>query len=82
MLQAFEDTYRREFGFVLEDRDIIVDDLRVRATGKARFILAHVNAPCLCGKLLLWVPNAAHMSHHAENTASIMLIKQLMHHAL
>lgn len=33
-LQAFEDTYRREFGFVLEDRSIFVDDLRVRATGK------------------------------------------------
>lgn len=34
VLQAFEDTYKREFGFVLESRDIIVDDLRVRATGK------------------------------------------------
>ena len=34
MLQAFEDTYKREFGFVLEQRSIIVDDLRVRATGK------------------------------------------------
>ena len=34
VLQAFEDTYQREFGFVLENRDIIVDDLRVRATGK------------------------------------------------
>ena len=33
-LQAFEDTYKREFGFVLEQRSIIVDDLRVRATGK------------------------------------------------
>ena len=34
MLQAFEDTYKREFGFVLEQRSIIVDDLRIRATGK------------------------------------------------
>lgn len=34
VLQAFEDTYKREFGFVLEQRSIIVDDLRVRATGK------------------------------------------------
>ncbi|KAL3135323.1 hypothetical protein ABBQ32_007517 [Trebouxia sp. C0010 RCD-2024] len=33
--QAFEETYKREFGFVLEQRSIIVDDLRVRATGKA-----------------------------------------------
>ena len=33
-LQAFEETYKREFGFVLEQRSIIVDDLRVRATGK------------------------------------------------
>lgn len=30
---AFEAAYRREFGFVLEDRDILVDDLRVRAVG-------------------------------------------------
>ena len=27
--------YQREFGFVLEDRVIIVDDTRVRATGRA-----------------------------------------------
>ncbi|DBA91131.1 hypothetical protein WJX77_000744 [Trebouxia sp. C0004] len=33
--KAFEETYKREFGFVLEQRSIIVDDLRVRATGKA-----------------------------------------------
>jgi len=33
-MQAFEETYKREFGFVLEQRSIIVDDLRVRATGK------------------------------------------------
>lgn len=32
---AFEASYKREFGFVLEGRDIIVDDLRVRATGKS-----------------------------------------------
>ena len=36
VLQAFEETYKREFGFVLEQRSIIVDDLRVRATGKVR----------------------------------------------
>ena len=27
--------YQREFGFVLEDRAILVDDVRVRATGRA-----------------------------------------------
>ena len=27
--------YRREFGFVLEGRSIVVDDVRVRATGRA-----------------------------------------------
>ena len=32
--QAFEDTYKREFGFVLEGRGIAVDDVRVRAKGK------------------------------------------------
>lgn len=32
---AFEAAYRREFGFVLEGRAILVDDLRVRATGRA-----------------------------------------------
>jgi 5-oxoprolinase (ATP-hydrolysing) len=34
-MAAFKDTYRREFGFDLEDRDILVDDLRVRARGAA-----------------------------------------------
>ena len=32
---AFKATYRREFGFDLTDRDIHVDDLRVRAQGRA-----------------------------------------------
>ncbi len=34
-MAAFKATYRREFGFDLKDRDILVDDLRVRAQGKA-----------------------------------------------
>ena len=34
MLQAFEETYKREFGFILEDRKVVVDDVRVRAKGK------------------------------------------------
>jgi len=33
--EAFRDAYRREFGFVLENRDVIVDDIRVRGMGKA-----------------------------------------------
>lgn len=37
-MQAFEETYKREFGFVLEQRSIIVDDLRVRATGKVTLL--------------------------------------------
>jgi N-methylhydantoinase A/oxoprolinase/acetone carboxylase beta subunit len=35
-LQAFEEAYKREFGFTLEGRQLIVDDVRVRATGKVR----------------------------------------------
>jgi hypothetical protein len=34
-LHAALPQYQREFGFVLEDRAIIVDDVRVRATGRA-----------------------------------------------
>jgi 5-oxoprolinase (ATP-hydrolysing) len=34
-LAAFKATYRREFGFDLKGRDILVDDLRIRASGKA-----------------------------------------------
>lgn len=46
VLQAFEETYKREFGFVLEQRSIIVDDLRVRATGKVSqsvWFITHVS---------------------------------------
>jgi len=32
---AFKRTYRREFGFDLKGRDLLVDDLRVRSRGKA-----------------------------------------------
>ena len=35
-VQEFEKSYKREFGFTLEHRKIIVDDLRVRATGRVR----------------------------------------------
>jgi N-methylhydantoinase A/oxoprolinase/acetone carboxylase beta subunit len=32
---AFDAEYQREFGFVLEDRAVLADDVRVRATGKS-----------------------------------------------
>ncbi|EGD81795.1 5-oxoprolinase, partial [Salpingoeca rosetta] len=31
--EAFEQRYKREFSYIIRDRDIIVDDVRVRATG-------------------------------------------------
>ena len=34
-LQAFLHRYRTEFGFVLQNRDVIVDDIRVRGTGSS-----------------------------------------------
>jgi 5-oxoprolinase (ATP-hydrolysing) len=33
--ELFRQTYLREFGFVLQDREIIIDDLRVRSIGQA-----------------------------------------------
>lgn len=33
--RVFVDKYKQEFGFVLEDKDIIVDDIRVRGIGKS-----------------------------------------------
>ena len=43
-VSTFRETYRREFGFELTGREIIVDDLRVRAVAKSpglqKFILA------------------------------------------
>ncbi|WFC98230.1 5-oxoprolinase (ATP-hydrolyzing) [Malassezia yamatoensis] len=35
MQTAFTDAYRQEFGFVLENRPIIVDDIRVKAIGRS-----------------------------------------------
>lgn len=34
MKRVFVETYRQEFGFILKDRPILVDDVRVRATGR------------------------------------------------
>ena len=36
-LDAFLHRYRTEFGFVLQNRDILVDDVRVRGIGKTGF---------------------------------------------
>jgi len=33
---AFKEAYMREFGFLISGRSIIVDDLRIRATGKSK----------------------------------------------
>lgn len=33
--KVFVDTYKQEFGFVLSDKDIIVDDIRIRGIGKS-----------------------------------------------
>jgi len=33
--KVFVDTYRQEFGFVLSEKDIIVDDIRVKGIGKS-----------------------------------------------
>ena len=33
--KAFEDNYRREYGFVFEGRSLILDDIRVRGVGKS-----------------------------------------------
>ena len=35
LIAQFLSRYKREFGFIIPDRPIIVDDIRVRATGKA-----------------------------------------------
>eukprot|EP01061_Rhynchopus_euleeides_P019473 TRINITY_DN31991_c0_g1_i1.p1 TRINITY_DN31991_c0_g1~~TRINITY_DN31991_c0_g1_i1.p1 ORF type:complete len:1259 (+),score=475.10 TRINITY_DN31991_c0_g1_i1:98-3874(+) len=32
--QAFEENYHREYGFIFQDRGLILDDIRVRGTGK------------------------------------------------
>ena len=34
-MEAFLDRYRTEFGFVLQDREVFVDDIRVRGTGSS-----------------------------------------------
>lgn len=42
--EVFVANYRREYGFELQDRAILVDDLRVRATGKSSFSLTSASS--------------------------------------
>lgn len=39
-LSAFEASYKREYGFILQNRKVQIDDVRVRAIGKSRSITA------------------------------------------
>ncbi|RUM35406.1 MAG: 5-oxoprolinase [Desulfobulbus sp.] len=39
--ESFVARYRREFGFVLEEREILVDDYRVRAVGRGAGLVRH-----------------------------------------
>ncbi len=48
--QAFKSRYLREFGFDLVDRDILVDDIRVRAIGKPSY-LDRIAVPVQTGEL-------------------------------
>lgn len=36
--KAFVDRYRREFGFTLNEQEVLVDDIRVRGIGKSHFV--------------------------------------------
>ena len=44
MLEAFEGTYQSEFGFVLENRDIIVDNTPTWPGGARHCLVAHAAA--------------------------------------
>ena len=37
--EAFVSNYRREFGFELQNRSILIDDVRVRAVGRSLSLL-------------------------------------------
>ena len=47
--QTFEQRYKKEFGFTL-DREILIDDVRVRAYGKTRIIPSTTEATPLLGR--------------------------------
>jgi 5-oxoprolinase (ATP-hydrolysing) len=87
-VSTFKETYRREFGFDLKNRDILVDDLRVRSRGEAAGLrkvpveaadgpAAPVDhRPCYFGKG--WETTAIHRMQdlkagHAVNGPSIII---------
>ena len=37
-MDSFLHRYKTEFGFVLQNRDVLVDDVRVRGIGKTEFV--------------------------------------------
>jgi N-methylhydantoinase A/oxoprolinase/acetone carboxylase beta subunit len=43
-LESFLHRYKTEFGFVLQNRDVLVDDVRVRGIGKTQFEDEHETA--------------------------------------
>lgn len=49
-VKAFEDAYRQEFGFVLEAKKLVCDDVRVRGIGKSllSFLLHSVHLSYSC----------------------------------
>ena len=56
---TFETCYQREFGFILPDRDVLVDDIRVRATGKNSLLaraqlIASADAPIPISTAEMW----------------------------
>lgn len=60
---AFEEAYQREFGFKLEGRSILVDDVRVRACGRHSELPETAEAPSDAGPL---PPPAATSSAYFE----------------
>merc|ERR1719357_274411 len=48
-MDAFLDRYRTEFGFVLQDREVFVDDIRVRGTGSSGVNLGQARPEATAG---------------------------------
>ncbi|GME26887.1 hypothetical protein GTA08_BOTSDO04892 [Neofusicoccum parvum] len=60
VLQDFKDAHRQEFGFIPENRAVIVDDFRIRSIGKSPIDLseASVETSSPCGKIAAPVTKA------------------------
>lgn len=52
----FKRNYRREYGFELLGRSILVDDLRVRATGKSNTMTRHTKKTSVCNTSSISTP--------------------------